>query len=262
MLGRRNSLGPALLVAIALSIGCSGKTPALTNPLDTADKVPPPSLRVGPGGEAPYYPQTAPANPPPAGSPYQGGPTTFAPGETTPSGYPAGGESPSQSGYTPVDPGAAPQIEPGSATPYYGAAAQSPRPTGGPVAGGDSVRIPEDAAALRFATPMESSLARQSSQPVDRPLSQQMVASNTTPQRRTATANGWIAGSAPVRSSTPTMSPRVRVPGDTTFREPVSIAALRGGVSERALEAVPGDARGGEPAPLRVASPPAKTGWR
>ncbi len=258
MVGLTRALSLALLCT--LLIGCRSKTPTVTNPFNTADRVPPPAMRVGPGGEASYYPQAAPTYPPAQG----GAPATFAPGQTTPSGYPAapvqgGGAYPPAGSYTPTPPGPAP----GSATPYYGAEASRRAPLSASLAAGDSIRVPTDASALRFASPQETAFAQRSSEPVARsnqPLTR--LASNGISQRREATANGWIAGSAPVRSSTPAASPRIRMPGDSAYREPVSLAALEGGVSVKPLEPVPSAARGGEPAPLRIAQPPVTSGWR
>lgn len=262
------SRGLALALISTLLVGCTSKTPTISNPFNSADRVVPPAMRTGPGGDAAYYPQAAPTYPPASGGYAPSAPSTFAPGQMTPSGYPAapvqgGGAYPPAGGYAPSAPGLAPSIAPGSATPYYGAAAPIPRPSSGALASGDSISIPTDTGSLRFASPDQTALARRSSQPVSRsPQQSTQLASNPANQRRVATANGWIAGSAPIRSSVPAASPRIRMPGDTTYREPVSLAALDGGVSVRALEPVPGNARGGEPAPLRIAQPPLNTGWR
>jgi hypothetical protein len=126
---------------------------------------------------------------------------------------------------------------------------------------GDTIAVPTDAGALRFATPSDAVLARQSTQPVPRSGSAQLAAN---PSSRPATASGWIAGSAPVRTDTLAGSPRVRVPGQSSGYEPVSLAAISGpqSVPIAPLEPAPTGVRVGEPAPLRVATPPSSTGWR
>lgn len=238
----------ALLLAV-LAAGCSSnQTPTVPNPFNTADRVPPPPLRVAPGTDAPYY-QPGAADP--------AAPATFAPGQTTPSGYPAapGGYQ----GAAPAAPAYTPSPAPGVATPFYGAGLGSPGRT--QVAGGDSIAVPTDAGSLRFAGRKEIELARRQSAPIDRPGPTTLLASNT-PTRRAATANAWIAGSAPVRAASPAPGPRVRMPGSEFVREPVSLAALDRGVPIAPLEPAPTGGRPGEPAPLRVASPPSSTGWR
>lgn len=126
---------------------------------------------------------------------------------------------------------------------------------------GDTIAVQPDSGALRFATPSDSLLARQQAQPVPRAGSTQMAANST---QRSATASGWIAGSAPVRTDTLAGSPRVRVPGQSSGYEPVSIAAISGpqSVPIAPLEPAPTGLRPGEAAPLRVATPPSSTGWR
>lgn len=235
----------ALTLLAPLAIGCSSAPPTVPNPFNTADRVPPPALQAGPTGAPPYYqPGTAaPAPALPAGSP-----STFAPGQTTPSGYPAAAPG----GYQ-----AAPA--PGSATPYYGSSL-GPAPTTRQVAGGDTIAVPTDAGAMRFASRDDVAQARLAATPIARPGPATQLAS--TNQRPPVTANAWIAGSAPVRASRPEASPRVRIPGSDWDREPVSLAALDRGVRVTPLEPAPTGARPGEPAPLRVAAPPSTTGWR
>lgn len=251
-------LALTLTLLAPLVVGCSSKSPpTVPNPFNTADRVPPPALRVDNVGAPAYYQPGATLQP--------GAASTFAPGQTTPSGYPAAPaagsypSAPAPSGYAP-----GPTPAPGSATPYYGASRSAPSPS--QVAGGDTIAVPTDSGSLRFAGAAESALARQQSSPIDRvgPAAS-MLASNAplnTPTRRPATANAWIAGSAPVRASRPEASPRVRMPSDEFTREPVSLAALDRGVRIAPLEPAPTGARPGEPAPLRVATPGSTTGWR
>lgn len=239
---------PFLLILTALAAGCSSnQPPTVPNPFNTADRVPPPALQMPSGGAQPYYQPGAPA---------PGGPTTFAPGQMAPSGYPA---APGGLQGGPPAPAYTPSPAPGSATPYYGAGAAAP--SAGQVAGGDSIAIPTDAGSLRFAGQADVELARRRSAPIDRTGTATRLASNPSP-RPPATASAWIAGSAPVRPATTTPGPRVRLPGAEFTREPVSLAALDRGVRIAPLEPAPTGGRPGEPAPLRVASPPSSTGWR
>lgn len=247
----RNRTLPWCAAALLLTqgVGCSSNssTPELTNPFTTADRVPPPALRTTPDGVAPaYYPQApqgqatfAPAPAAPGVAPaYQGAPTT-SPYQAAPA-------------YTPA-PAAGPA--PGTATPFYGAPA-----VGGPTASSEpAMVVPTDSAALRFASPSAVAAARSQNQPIQRGAAT-MVASNTA--RPPATANAWVSGSAPVRTASPTASPRVRMPGDPGYQEPVSLAALDGGVTVTPLEPVPGAPPAGGAAPLRVATPPPSTVWR
>ncbi|MEO0529399.1 MAG: hypothetical protein AAF266_02355 [Planctomycetota bacterium] len=259
---------PALLFAItaAVTVGCTSRTPTVTNPFNSADRVPPPTLRAGDGVAAPtYYPgatATAPAAPAwPATAPAAPGFQQAAP--TFQQQAPAFQQAPA------TFPPAAPATQPGSATPVYGTppiggSASRSRPRTSAVASGDSIAIPNDSGSLRFATQAESSLARAGSQPLPRTNATQLAAAPA-PARRPATASGWIAGSAPVRSSTPTVAPRVRMPGGGEFaREPVSLAAIGGPsrVPIAPLEPAPAGNRPGESAPLRVATPQTGTGWR
>lgn len=250
-----------LAAAIGPMAGCTSKTTTVSNPFTTADRVPPPALRTVPGAAPAYYPEaptTAPAfnaapaygaAPPAAPSPYT---------NASPYGAPAYGAPPSTapSTFSPAAPGQAPA--PGTATPYYGASASR-----GAAAPGDSIAVLPDSGSLRFASPSETNLARQETQPVPRAGATQL-AESASPQRRTATASGWIAGSAPVRSSTVAGSPRVRMPGEGLTREPVSLAAIdqMQGVPIAPLEPAPTGASPGEPSPLRVATPSSSTGWR
>jgi hypothetical protein len=147
---------------------------------------------------------------------------------------------------------------PGTATPYYGAATSQRA-----ITPGDTIAVPSDSGSLRFATPSDTSLARQQPQPVPRAGSTQ-VATNSGTQRPAATASGWIAGSAPVRTDTLAGSPRVRVPGESFGYESVSLAAIRQpqSVPIAPLEPAPTGSPPGDPTPLRVATPPSSTGWR
>lgn len=247
---RTHALVLSLLATLAA--GCSTKSPTVptvANPFNTADRVPPPALQAAPGVAPPYYQPGAPV---PAAS---GAPSTFAPGQTTPSGYPA---APATPGAYQGAPAYTPSPAPGSATPNYGASRSAPRST--QVAGGDSIAIPTDSGSLRFAGKSEVELARQQSAPIGRAASPAQLASGT-PTRRPATASAWIAGSAPVRAASPTPAPLVRMPGDGFVREPVSLAALDQGVRVTPLEPAPTGGLPGEPAPLRVATPSSGTGW-
>lgn len=246
----------ALLAALCLVVGCSSnQTPTVTNPFTTADRVPPPTMLSAPGAPPAVY-----AGPTTAASPYGAAPAhSPAAPSAAPSSYtsaspysaaPSYGSPPST--YAPTTPA------PGTATPYYGAAT-SPRAT----APGDTIAVPSDTASVRFATLSDTSLARQQPQPVPRAGSTQLAA-NPAPQRPVASASGWIAGSAPVRTDTLAGSPRVRVPGESFGYEPVSLAAIGQpqGVPIAPLEPAPTGSRPGDPAPLRVAVPPSSTGWR
>lgn len=256
-----------LLAACACLVGCSSTSPSVTNPFTTADRVPPPTMRAvegvapvvgvpaattvaptfgaapafNPAGTAPMATSTpmtgAVASPYTSASPYGAAPTYGTP----------------QSTYAPA--GATPA--PGTATPYYGASMNQRSMTPG-----DTIAVQPDSGALRFATPSDSLLARQQAQPVPRAGSTQIAANP--PTQRSATASGWIAGSAPVRTDTLAGSPRVRVPGQSSGYEPVSIAAISGlqSVPIAPLEPAPTGVRAGEPSPLRVATPPSSTGWR
>lgn len=260
----------ALILFAPLVIGCTSRTPTVTNPFNTADRVPPPTLRGADGvGAAPAYYPNAPAYP---------AATTAAPAwPATPSNFPAATAPGFQSGATfqqsapayQPDPAAFPQAAPaplpGSATPMYGApplggSASSFRQSSPGVAG-DAISIPPDSGSLRFATQAESSLARNTSQPLQRSNATRLAAA---PTRRAATASGWIANSGPVRSNTSPIAPRVRMPGGDFDREPVSLAAMgrQSGVPIAPLEPTGISSQRGEPAPLRVASPPSDTGWR
>lgn len=258
----------ALTVVAPLAIGCTSKTPTVTNPFNTADRVPPPMLRAGEGMAAPAYYPGATAAAPAAPSTY---PAHAAPGfqqaapgfqQQAPAFQQAPAGFPPATNYAP----SAPTTLPGSATPLYGApplggSAARSRPQPSTFAAGDAIAIPPDSGSLRFATQAESSLARNVSQPLPRSSATQLAAA---PTRRAATASGWIAGSAPVRSSSPSVAPRVRMPGGGFDREPVSLAAIgrQGGVPIAPLEPASPGSRPGEPAPLRVATPQAGTGWR
>lgn len=230
---------------LAFAAGCSSTTtPELTNPFTTADRVPPPALIATPDGVAPaYYPQgqaayapAAPGAAPGVAPPFQGAPAT-SPYQAAPAYTPAPAQGPA----------------PGSATPFYGAPA-----VGGPTASNEApISIQPDSASLRFASPSSVAQARQQNQPIAR-NGQTLAAASRPP----ATANAWVSGSAPVRSAAPAASPRVRVPGASGYREPVSLATLDGGVSIAPLEPVPGAPPAGGAAPLRVATPPSGTVWR
>ncbi|QDT69148.1 hypothetical protein MalM25_20760 [Planctomycetes bacterium MalM25] len=230
---------------LALAAGCSSTTtPELTNPFTTADRVAPPALRTTPDGVAPaYYPQgqatfapAAPGAAPGVAPAYQGAPPA-SPYQAAPAYTPAPAQGP----------------VPGSATPFYGAPA-----VGGPTASNEApITIQPDSSSLRFASPSSVAQARQQNQPIAR--GGQTLAATSRPP---ATANAWVSGSAPVHSATPAASPRVRVPGVSGYREPVSLAALEGGVSITPLEPVPGAPPAGGAAPLRVATPQADTVWR
>ena len=233
---------PTAVIACLLAAGCSSKTPTVPNPFSTADRVPPPALQSVPGAAQPYY---------------QGGgaPPTFVPGQTTPSGYPA----------APVPSFGAPapslQPGPGQATPVYGTpsgSASKPAPRSTQLAAGDAVAIPTDAGSLRFATSGDAERLRQASAPIARESAPTQLAAKS-PTRPPATANAWIAGSAPVRPAAPAVAPRVRMPGE---REPVSLAAIDGRVPVAPLEPAASSQVAGEPAPLRVATPPSTLGWR
>lgn len=144
-----------------------------------------------------------------------------------------------------VPPPATRAIAPGTAQPYYQSVpattapafapptaypgglqpqASSPRPATNTLTSttpGDAISIPSDNTALRFGN---------ATQPAPfNPRQPESLAA------RTATANGWISGSAPVRSPVTSGSqtmlastPRVRLPGSGTYnRQPVSVAALQ-----------------------------------
>lgn len=236
-----------LTLLATLAAGCSTKSPTVptvSNPFNSADRVPPPALQAAQGVAPPYYQPGAP-----------GAPSTFAPGQTTPSGYPA---APAAPGAFQAAPAYTPSPAPGSATPNYGASRSAPNST--QIASGDSIAIPTDSGSLRFAGRSEVELARQQSALIGRAASPtQLATSGTT--RRPATASAWIAGSAPVRAASPTPAPLVRMPGNEFVREPVSLAALDQGVRITPLEPAPTGGLPGEPAPLRVATPPSDTGW-
>lgn len=112
---------------------------------------------------------------------------------------------------------------------------------------GDSVSVPTDSTSLRFG----------SVTPTPRTIAGGGGASVPSIASRPATANGWVSGSAPVRtrgvmnSSTAIASTRVRLPGaDASVHSPVDVAALS-----------PGGAVA--PTPQSVASNPSgTTGWR
>jgi hypothetical protein len=256
-----------LLSACACLVGCSSTSPTVTNPFTTADRVPPPTMRAVEGVTpvigmpaattmAPTFGSAPPFNPPGAAPVTATAPMTGAVASPYTSASPYGaapsyGTPPST--YAPA--GTTPA--PGTATPYYGASTNQRSMTPG-----DTIAVPTDSGALRFATPSDSMFARQSTQPVPRAGSTQITASSAT--QRSATASGWIAGSAPVRTDTLAGSPRVRVPGQSSGYEPVSIAAISGpqSVPIAPLEPAPTGLRPGEAAPLRVATPPSNTGWR
>ena len=131
-------------------------------------------------------------------------------------------------------PGTAPAYAPpAGAYPGLLPQASSPRPPTNTFASatpGDAISIPTDNTALRFGGATKPA-------PFNPRQPESLAA-------RTATANGWISGSAPVRSpafnglqsngsqtmlaSVPTSTPRVRLPGSGTYnRQPVSVAALQ-----------------------------------
>lgn len=243
-------LGAGLLCPVlAFSVGCGGASaPTNPPPFLSADRVPPPTTRVvTPDAAAtPYYgapAATAPAasawpSPPVTGGAYPAAPPVGAPGSATPiydtPPYPPAGAG---------SPAGAPPAGPYSASPPLGARAPSP---------GDTVSIPNDAGALRFASPTEVALART---PTADPMTQLAQAP--------ATASGWIANSGPVRGSSSVAASRTSLP--TTSRAPVSVASLAptGGVPMAPLEpAAPqsgGTAYPGGRAPLRVALPSSTT---
>lgn len=217
-----------LLAAIGVATaGCSSNSstvPGPSNPFTTADRVPPPIMR-----SPSYYPNPTGAS---------ATPTAGAVAPTYPQGSP---------GLSPA---------PGAATPYYGASVQR-----GATSPGDSISVPTDGGSLRFASPSETALARQQNEPVQREQ-QTLIASSAPPQRRAASANAWIAGSAPVPNTSTVAGTRVRLPGSGAGREPVSLAAIDGRAPIAPLEPVPTGQRPGEPATLRVATPSSGTGWR
>lgn len=209
-------------LAVALSVlvgGCSSSSNSVPNPFNTPDRVTPPTFQSGmtsQAGGAAYYPQ--PTYP-------QQSPTTFAPAVTNPPGlapgYPAG----------PVGAPAPIGPTPGTATPVYSSPAPPAGTVGSPggsasrpsldaqplAAAGDQVAVPSDNAAVRFGGALRNAEPKQ------------LLASQGSP----ATASGWIAGSAPVRSGSSGNPPRVRLPGEMGMEQP-----------------------------LRVASPGSSTGWR
>ncbi|TWT98027.1 hypothetical protein Pla108_21820 [Botrimarina colliarenosi] len=259
-MNRYASLTLALGAVTVAAAGCTSQSTPVPNPFSTADRVPPPAMRSVEGVAPAYYPgAAAPAYPaPPAvgAAPAYGNAPAYgaapAYNAAPPVTAPAYGAPPATSSYAPSAPGPAP----GTATPYYGASTSRSA-----VTPGDTISVPTDAGSLRYATPEESYLARQESQPVPRAGATQLAQA---PDRPTATANGWIAGSAPVRSSAIASSPRVRLPGEGWSSEPISLAAIdrTQGVPIAPLEPAPTGARPGEPAPLRVATPSGGTGWR
>ncbi len=137
-----------------------------------------------------------------------------------------------------VPPPATRAIAPGTAQPYYQSVPATTAPSYAPPAGaylpqtssprpalstvasaGDAISIPTDNTALRFGGATHPA-------PLNPSQPQSLAA-------RTATASGWISGSAPVRnpilSGSPQIAstPRVRLPGSGTYaRQPVSVAAL------------------------------------
>lgn len=219
------------IAGICSMVGCSSQAPTVPNPFNTADRVPPPMMRNA-AGTQPYY---------------SGAPTAAAPAFGS---LPVG---PTPIGQAPVGPGSP---APGTATPFYGASVNRAGATPG-----DAIAVPSDSSSLRFAAPDAAAFARRSTVPVQR-SENNLIASNNASSPRVATANGWIAGSAPVRGAEPVASPRVRLPGAGEYREPVSIAAIDGGVRTAPLEPIPTDRPAGEPAPLRIATPSSATGWR
>lgn len=213
--GVANALSAAALGVCSLclpTLGCTGSTttaPTIPNPFVTADRVPPPVAHAAPAQAAPYY------NPAPALSP--------APG---PAGaYP----SPAPLNQAPLNPASQ------QAAPVYPGTLGAPQPAplgrsgavGAPIAkAGDAVAVPTDASPLRFGSPARPAAAAPSPNAL-----------------AGGTANGWIAGSAPVRRpAAPTSSPLARIPGRTTSSEPLSLAALgdgRGQVQITPLNAPP-----------------------
>ncbi|MEN0111076.1 MAG: hypothetical protein AAF805_10160 [Planctomycetota bacterium] len=246
------AFGASLLSGVAaLSIGCGGATAPTAPPFLSADRVPPPSTRV--------------VAPDAAVTPYYGPPaTSVPPASAWPSAAPPSG--------------AYPAAPPGGATPVYDTPPYQPAgsaaPLGAPPAGpysaspplnartpgpGDTVAVPNDAGALRFASPSEVALARA-------PIGEAASRLAQTP----ATASGWIANSAPVRGSTSvaasSLPPRASLPG--ADRRPVSLARLSPvpgattqGVPMAPLEPAPasGGAETGGRAPLRIALPSSST---
>lgn len=230
------------LAILALATGCTSKSTPISNPFTSADRVPPPTLRTDAGSAPSYPPATYGALAPPAAgaplpaiTPYSGGPAAYG----SPAFAPAPGGT-----FAPVAPA------PGTATPTYAP------PAGAVSDAGDTIAIPADGGSLRFASPSDAELARRGG-PATATASRPAT-------RRPATAGGWIAGSAPVRSAQVAGGTRVRLPGGALPSEPVSIAAIGGpqAVPIAPLEPSPGGPRPGEPQPLRVATPPGSTGWR
>ena len=214
------SIYPACLVAALALTGCSRNQAALNNPFTTADRVPPPATQLPPGTAQPYYPA------PPAGAT-----TTFAaPQAAAPLGQPGFGGAPAatfQQQPAPPFQSVAPTqaapfgtgVAPPASTPF-GSSTTLPNAPLASNTPGDAVAIPVDNTALRFGAPAKPA-------PIN-PREPTSLAS------RTASASGWISGSAPVRSTVDTggsvlaAAPRVRMPGGESLnREPVNVARIQ-----------------------------------
>ncbi|TWT40250.1 hypothetical protein Pla111_33820 [Botrimarina hoheduenensis] len=183
------------MMILGLMAGCSTSKTSVPNPFLTTDRVAPPATHLAPAPQAgPYY--SAPAGAPlygaPAASPYAS-PNSFG---TSPSAF---GTPPA----APITPAPAPLGQIDNRSPVASLAA------------GDAVAVPGDGAPLRFGSAI--------------PRSAQPISPNSIAQAP-ATASGWIAGSAPVRSvpSYATAAPTTRLPQSASPREPVSLAALGG----------------------------------
>ena len=272
----------AMLGMATLSLtGCSNTTtPTVPNPFTTADRVPPPPTRaITPGTAQPYYPATPQAAPPaaayPGANPYPGAtaapaypgtayPAQTAPGQPLPGqpypGQPLPGQPLPAQPAAPTYPGSGTRPAPLGATPR-----RSPEQF---ASSGQSISVPSDQGSLRFASPSQVNTARVEA--IASAATNNPQLANPQLASRPATANSWIAGSAPVRRTDTSLAaaPRVRVPGQDLSRQPVSLAAIdptaprEGSVGIQPLEPAPlSNGQPGEPAPLRVATPSA-TGWR
>ncbi|MEO1498328.1 MAG: hypothetical protein AAFV43_14385 [Planctomycetota bacterium] len=199
---------------VGAMLGCSKAAPTVPNPFQLNDRVPPPIAHAAPLQPAPYY-GSAPSA---AGVPL-GSPGTFAsPAPLSPG---PGAIMPAPVQPAPAGTLGAPQPFPSAPAPQGGFQQPSygqPAPLGqsrSAVPGGDAVAIAADTAPLRFASPSPRPPA-QPAQPAAAALAG-------------GAANGWIAGSAPVRRPTRPSAPTTRLPSSVGGREPVSIAALGGG---------------------------------
>ena len=190
MLTRSIKFQVMILASVTLfAIGCTSNQPTIPNPFTTADRVPPPVLQApAPGAAQPYYQGAQPA-------------PAFQPGATT---QPA--------------PTYQPQITPIPGQPL----SNNAKPRSNTVASaGESISIPSDQSALRFAAP---------NLPNHAPSKANLAVS----QRQPATANSWVSGAAPIRTRPMQLAnvssrtqPTARVPSTRSLgRQPVNIAAL------------------------------------